>query len=135
VAPTWRPHAVRPGTHEVKAPTFDPARHDANFVVTTMQDGSGFYIPQAWIISAFGRPAHIYHYSVGVMTWNKNLLLRSANRAAGTGDHRARPDARSWQPPSKLKCGSKPALWWARRSRLRRARCCSATCGSPGPRP
>jgi hypothetical protein len=75
LAPVWRPHAVRPGTHEAKAPDFDPARHHANFVVTTMQDGSGFYIPPAWIINAFGRPAHTYHYGVWtIMTWNKNLL-------------------------------------------------------------
>ena len=40
-----------------------------------MQDGSGFYIPPAWIINAFGRPAHTYHYGVWtIMTWNKNLL-------------------------------------------------------------
>jgi hypothetical protein len=75
LAPVWRPHAVRPGTHEAKAPDFDPARHHANFVVTTMQDGSGFYIPPAWIINAFGRPAHTYHYGPWtIMTWNKNLL-------------------------------------------------------------
>jgi hypothetical protein len=75
LAPVWRPHAVRPGTHEAKTPDFDPARHHANFVVTTMQDGSGFYIPPAWIINAFGRPAHTYHYGPWtIMTWNKNLL-------------------------------------------------------------
>ncbi len=75
VAPAWRPHAVRPGTHEAQAASFDPARHDADFVVTTMQDGPGFYIPPAWIINTFGRPAHIYHYGVWtIMTWHKNLL-------------------------------------------------------------
>ena len=59
----------------MKVPDFDPARHDANFVVTTMQDGSGFYVPPAWIINAFGRPAHTYHYGPWtIMTWNKNLL-------------------------------------------------------------
>ena len=74
-APVWRPQAVRPGQHEAKAASFDPARHDANFVVTTMQDGSEFYIPPAWIIRDFGKPAHIYHYGPWtIMTWHKNLL-------------------------------------------------------------
>ena len=75
VAPVWRPHAVRPGQHEAKAADFNPRHHDANFVVTTMQDGSGFYIPPAWIIRDFGKPAHIYHYEAWtIMTWHKNLL-------------------------------------------------------------
>jgi hypothetical protein len=75
VAPTWRAHAVRPGTHEAKASDFDPGQHYANFVVTTTQDGPAFYIPPAWIINAFGQPAHTYHYGVWtIMTWNKNLL-------------------------------------------------------------
>lgn len=75
VAPMWRAHSVRPGTHEAKASDFDPGQHYANFVVTTPQNGPGFYIPPAWIINAFGQPAHTYHYSVWtIMTWNKNLL-------------------------------------------------------------
>ncbi len=75
LAPAWRPHAVRPGTHEAEAASFDPGHHYANFVVTTTQDGPGFYIPPAWIIRAFGTPAHTYHYGVWtIMTWDKNLL-------------------------------------------------------------
>ena len=75
LAPVWRPHAVHPGQHEAKAASFDPRHHDANFVVTTMQDGPGFYIPPAWIIRDFGKPAHIYHYEAWtIMTWHKNLL-------------------------------------------------------------
>jgi hypothetical protein len=75
VAPTWRAHSVRPGTHEAKASDFDPGQHYANFVVTTAQNGPAFYIPPAWIINAFGQPAHTYHYGVWtIMTWNKNLL-------------------------------------------------------------
>jgi len=43
--------------------------------VTTTQNGPAFYIPPAWIIRAFGTPAHVYHYDVWtIMTWNKNLL-------------------------------------------------------------
>jgi hypothetical protein len=74
-APTWRATSVRPGTHEAQASDFNPRAHYANFVVTTMQDGPAFYIPPAWIIHAFGPPAHTYHYeSWTIMTWNKNLL-------------------------------------------------------------
>ena len=74
-APAWRPDAVRPGKHLARAKDFDPRSYYANFVVTTMQDGPGFYIPPAWAVNAFGKPAHIYHYSVWtIMTWNKNLL-------------------------------------------------------------
>jgi hypothetical protein len=74
-APTWRPTGVRPGRHEARTSDFDPRAHDANFVVTTTQDGPAFYIPPAWIIRAFGPPAHTYHYKYWtIMTWNKNLL-------------------------------------------------------------
>ena len=75
VAPTWRPSSVRPGAHEAKASDFDPRLHDANFVVTTTQDGPAFYIPPGWIVSAFGQPAHAYHYGVWtIMTYDQNLL-------------------------------------------------------------
>jgi hypothetical protein len=74
-APTWRAYSVRPGTHETKASDFDPGQHDANFVVTTTQDGPAFYIPPAWIINTFGQPAHAYHDGVWtIMTYDKNLL-------------------------------------------------------------
>ncbi len=74
-APTWRPGGVRPGRHEARTPDFDPRAHYANFVVTTTQDGPAFYIPPAWIIRAFGPPAHTYHYEYWtIMTWKKNLL-------------------------------------------------------------
>jgi hypothetical protein len=75
VAPTWRPHSVRPGTHETKASDFNPGQHYANFVVTTSQDGPAFYIPPAWIINTFGQPARTYHYGAWtIMTYDKNLL-------------------------------------------------------------
>jgi len=75
LAPDWRPDSVRPGKHLAKASDFDPSLHYANFVVTTTQDGPGFYIPPAWIIRVFGPPAHTYHYDVWtIMTWDKNLL-------------------------------------------------------------
>ena len=78
-APTWRADSVRPGTHEAKASDFSPRQHDATFVVTTDQDGPAFFIPPAWIIHAFGKPAHTYHYEVWtIMTYDKNLLNQVA---------------------------------------------------------
>jgi hypothetical protein len=75
VAPTWRAHSVRAGTHEARAADFSPGLHYANFVVTTTQDGPAFYIPPAWIVNTFGQPAHTYHYGVWtIMTYNQNLL-------------------------------------------------------------
>jgi hypothetical protein len=74
-APTWQANGVYPGKHLAKDSDFDPRIYDANFVVTTKQDGLGFYIPPAWIIHAFGQPAHVYHYEYWtIMTYNKNLL-------------------------------------------------------------
>jgi hypothetical protein len=74
-APAWRAYSVRPGTHETKASDFDPGQHDANFVVTTTQDGPAFSIPPAWIINTFGQPAHTYHDGVWtIMTYDSNLL-------------------------------------------------------------
>jgi hypothetical protein len=74
-APTWQANGVYPGKHLAKSSDFDPRVYDANFVVTTMQDGSGFYIPPAWIIRDFGQPAHVYHYEYWtIMTYDKNLL-------------------------------------------------------------
>lgn len=91
-APLWRSNAVRPGLHETQAAEFSPHEHDADFVVTTHQDGPAFYIPPAWIIRAFGKPAHTYHYqSWTIMTWHKNLLTdlklpRTRCAAGGFGE-------------------------------------------------
>ena len=77
VAPTWRAHSIRPGTHEAKTSDFNPRQHYANFVVTTPHNGPEFYIPPDQIINLFGPPAHTYHYgSWTIMSWNKNLLAK-----------------------------------------------------------
>jgi hypothetical protein len=74
-APAWFPYGVWPGGHEAKSADFDPRLHDANFVVTTARDGPACAIPAAWIIRAFGEPAHTYHFRAWtIMTWHKNLL-------------------------------------------------------------
>jgi hypothetical protein len=74
--PWFHPGFVSRGDlFEQDAANFDPRKHYANFVVTTMQDGTAFYIQPSWIIRDFGKPARVYHYqSWTIMTWNKNLL-------------------------------------------------------------
>jgi hypothetical protein len=74
--PAFHPDYVSRGTLiEEKASAFDPRRHYANFVVTTMAAGSGVYIQPSRVIREFGQPAHIYHYQAWtIITWNKNLL-------------------------------------------------------------
>jgi hypothetical protein len=74
--PWFHPDFVSRGNlFEQDAASFDPREHYANFVVTTMQDGSAFYIQPSWIIRDFGKPARVYHFEVWtIMTWNKNLL-------------------------------------------------------------
>ena len=68
-------YVIRGLLFEEKASAFDPRRHYANFVVTTMQDGPAGYIHPSWVSRAFGKPAHIYHYQAWtIITWNKNLL-------------------------------------------------------------
>ena len=60
---------------EEKASDFDPRRHYANFVITTSQDWVKGYLNPKWISSAFGTPAHVYHYRAWtILIWNKNLL-------------------------------------------------------------
>ena len=74
-APKWHPRGATPSAYESKDAWFSPQQHYANFVVTTMQDGVGFYIPPEWITAAFGPPAHTYRYSVyTIMVYDKNLL-------------------------------------------------------------
>ena len=68
-------YVSRGALFEEQASAFDPRRHYANFVVTTMQYGSRGYVHPSWVVRAFGKPAHIYQYQGWtIMTWNKNLL-------------------------------------------------------------
>jgi hypothetical protein len=74
--PWFHPGFVSRGNlFEQDAANFDPRTHYANFVVTTRQDGSAFYIQPSWIIRDFGPPARVYHFQAWtIMTWHKNLL-------------------------------------------------------------
>jgi hypothetical protein len=60
---------------EEQASDFDPLLHDANFVVSTRQYGPAGYIHPGWVIRAFGKPAHTYHFlDWTILVWNQNLL-------------------------------------------------------------
>jgi hypothetical protein len=76
-APDWTRHGVRPGAYASRSSWFDPRLHDATFVVSTKANGWGFWISYQEVTSAFGRPAHTYHYGGDtIWTWRQNLLTR-----------------------------------------------------------
>ena len=61
---------------EVRTTWYDPARHDANFIVL-VPSPPGFkrYPNVAAVRSTFGQPARIYDLGrFTIMVWNKNLL-------------------------------------------------------------
>lgn len=97
--PAFHPGYVSRGIlFEEKASDFNPRLHDVNFVLSTTQYGPAGYVHPSWVIRAFGKPAHIYHFQDWtVLTWNKNLLTelragppRPAARPVGPPRHAAR---------------------------------------------
>jgi hypothetical protein len=92
--PDWSPRRAGPGTYAASLGWFDPRRHRATFVVSTRQDGRGFYIPYAQAAAAFGRPARTYHYR-GYIIWAWPANLLSDLHPAGRRRAPARRVARS----------------------------------------
>lgn len=76
---TWLPDRISPGPEEWKASWYDPARHDANFVVAPVTPKPPDPFTQAQVSHIFGPPAHVYHVGSQfvVMTYNYNLLDRA----------------------------------------------------------
>jgi hypothetical protein len=69
------PTRLDPGPHEYNTTWYDPAEHDANFVVLLATPAALDPMTTAQAIAAFGHPAHEYRYKLYlIMTWNKNLL-------------------------------------------------------------
>ena len=72
------PGTLQPDLWEAKGSWYDPAAHQATFLVTDSQ--SGFFHhwqPAAAALAALGRPARIYRtgpYTVYI--WDKNLLVQ-----------------------------------------------------------
>ena len=55
---------------------YDPARHDANFIVQlTKPNGLPAFLPLASVANTFGRPARVYLFGpYRILVWHKNLL-------------------------------------------------------------
>jgi hypothetical protein len=69
------PTRLAPGPHEYNLNWYDPRQHDANFVVLLNTPGALDPMTRAQAVTAFGQPAHEYHYKMyEILTWNKNLL-------------------------------------------------------------
>ena len=64
-----------PDAYQSKASSYDPRRHDANFVVSTMVNGAIPAVSYRIAVADFGRPARIDHFGDDtIMIWDKNLL-------------------------------------------------------------
>jgi len=64
-----------PDAYQSKASWYDPRRHDANFVVSTMVNGAIPAVSYQVAVADFGRPARIDHFGDdAIMIWDKNLL-------------------------------------------------------------
>jgi hypothetical protein len=69
------PGRVASGPHEYNSSWYDPAKHDANFVVLLWRPAALDPMTSGQARAAFGPPAHEYHYKQYlIMTWDKNLL-------------------------------------------------------------
>ena len=72
---TFGPTRARPDAYQSQASWYDPARHDANFVVSAGTPGEITYVPQQHLVADFGRPARTYHFrDYTIAVWDKNLL-------------------------------------------------------------
>jgi hypothetical protein len=60
------------GGWETQASWYNPRLHHADFVIESRGKGG---LKPAWVIKAFGPPAHVYRVAgSAVLTWHKNLL-------------------------------------------------------------
>jgi len=75
---TWLPDRVTPGPEEWNSSWYDPARHDATFVVAPVTPQPPDPFTQAQVTRVFGAPEHVYHVGTQfiVMTYGYNLLDR-----------------------------------------------------------
>jgi len=75
---TWLPDQVSRGPEEWDASWYDPARHDATFVVAPVRPLPPDPFTEAQVIQIFGAPEHVYRVGAQfiVMTYDYNLLDR-----------------------------------------------------------
>jgi hypothetical protein len=79
---TWLRDRIAPGPEEFDTSWYDPAKHDANFVVAPVKPGPSDQLSTAQVTRIFGPPVHVYH--VGgqfiIMTYDYNLLKGPSGR-------------------------------------------------------
>jgi hypothetical protein len=73
---TWLRDRIVPGPEEFDTSWYDPATHDANFVVAPVTPGPSDPLTAAQVTRIFGPPVHVYHFGGQfiIMTYDHNLL-------------------------------------------------------------
>jgi hypothetical protein len=75
----WAPGKISPFYWETKASWYDPAEHDATFVIANGQYPDSAPLTSAEVRHAFGPPAAVYHVAGrAIMIYRTNLLDRLA---------------------------------------------------------
>jgi hypothetical protein len=75
----WGPGKISPFYWETKASWYDPAEHDATFVIANGQYPDSAPLTSAEVRHAFGQPAVVYHVAGrAIMIYRTNLLDRLA---------------------------------------------------------
>ncbi len=76
---TWLPNRIAPGPEEFETSWYNPAWHDANFVVAPTTPGPSDPLTAARVTRIFGPPVHEYHFGGQfiIMTYDYNLLSNS----------------------------------------------------------
>ena len=73
---TWLQDRILPGPEEFETSWYDPAAHDANFVVAPVTPGPSDPLTSAQVTRIFGPPVHVYYLGGQfiIMTYDHNLL-------------------------------------------------------------
>jgi hypothetical protein len=77
---TWLQDRIAPGPEEFDTSWYDPATHDANFVVAPVTPGPSDPLTPAQVTRIFGPPVHVYHFTGQfiIMTYHYNLLSKAS---------------------------------------------------------
>jgi hypothetical protein len=73
---TWLPDRIVPGPEEFDTSWYNPAAHNANFVVAPVTSGPSDPLTVAQVTRIFGPPVRVYHLGgqFVIMTYHDNLL-------------------------------------------------------------
>ena len=77
---TWLQDRIAPGPEEFDTSWYNPAAHDANFVVAPVTPGPSDPFTFAQVTRIFGPPVHVYHLGGQfiIMTYDYNLLSKGS---------------------------------------------------------